>query len=72
MANIIEREIAKRQDVIDSKAEKEARLVELKDEVVALEEEIASIDTTVLEAEIAELKTYLEEEVVEGSDVVEG
>lgn len=72
MANIIEREIAKRQDVIDSKAEKEARLVELKDEVVALEEEIASIDTTVLEAEIAELKTYLEEEVVDGSDVVEG
>lgn len=72
MANIIEREIAKRQDVIDSKAEKEARLVELKDEVVALEEEIASIDTTVLEAEIEELKTYLEEEVVEGSDVVEG
>ena len=72
MANIIEREIAKRQDVIDSKAEKEAKLVELKDEVVALEEEIASIDTTVLEAEIEELKTYLEEEVVEGSDVVEG
>lgn len=72
MANIIEREIAKRQDVIDSKAEKEAKLVELKDEVVALEEEIASIDTTVLEAEIAELKTYLEEEVVEGSENVEG
>lgn len=72
MANIIEREIAKRQDVIDSKAEKEAKLVELKDEVVALEEEIGSIDTTVLEAEIEELKTYLEEEVVEGSDVVEG
>ena len=71
MANIIEREIAKRQDVIDSKAEKEARLVELKDEVVALEEEIASIDTTVLEAEIEELKTYLEEEVVEGSENVE-
>lgn len=72
MANIIEREIAKRQDVIDSKAEKEAKLVELKDEVVALEEEIASIDTTVLEAEIEELKTYLEEEVVEGSENVEG
>ena len=71
MANIIEREIAKRQDVIDSKAEKEAKLVELKDEVVALEEEIASIDTTVLEAEIEELKTYLEEEVVEGSENVE-
>lgn len=71
MANIIEREIAKRQDVIDSKAEKEARLVELKDEVIALEEEIASIDTTVLEAEIEELKTYLEEEVVEGSENVE-
>ena len=68
----LEREIAKRQDVIDSKAEKEAKLIELKDEVVALEEEIASIDTTVLEAEIEELKTYLEEEVVEGSDVVEG
>ena len=71
MANIIEREIAKRQEVIDAKAEKEARLVELKDEVVALEEEIASIDVTVLEAEIDELKTYLEEEVVEGSENVE-
>ena len=71
MANIIEREIAKRQEVIDAKAEKEARLVELKDEVVALEEEIASIDTTVLEAEIDELKTYLEEEVVEGSENAE-
>ena len=71
MANIIEREIAKRQEVIDAKAEKEARLVELKDEVVALEEDIASIDTTVLEAEIAELKTYLEEEVVEDSGNVE-
>ena len=71
MANIIEREIAKRQEVIDAKAEKEARLVELKDEVVTLEEEIASVDTTVLEAEIAELKTYLEEEVVEGSENVE-
>lgn len=71
MANIIEREIAKRQEVIDAKAEKEARLVELKDEVVVLEEEIASIDTTVLEAEIEELKTYLEEEVVEGSENVE-
>lgn len=71
MANIIEREIAKRQDVIDAKAEKEARLVELKDEVATLEEEVASIDTTVLEAEIAELKTYLEEEVVEGSGNVE-
>lgn len=71
MANIIEREIAKRQEVIDAKAEKEARLVELKDEVATLEEEVASIDTTVLEAEIAELKTYLEEEVVEGSENVE-
>lgn len=71
MANIIEREIAKRQEVIDAKAEKEARLVELKDEVATLEEEVASIDTTVLEAEIAELKTYLEEEIVEGSDNVE-
>ena len=40
MANIIEREIAKRQEVIDAKAEKEARLVELKDEIVALEEEV--------------------------------
>ena len=71
MANIIEREIAKRQEVIDVKAEKEARLVELKDEVATLEEEVASIDTTVLEAEIAELKTYLEEEVVEGSETAE-
>ena len=71
MANIIEREIAKRQEVIDAKSEKEARLIELKDEVATLEEEVASIDTTVLEAEITELKTYLEEEVVDGSENVE-
>lgn len=66
--NIIEQEIAKRQAVVDSKAEKLARLEELRAEFERLSEEIANINTEVLEAEIAELKTYLprvDEEVVE-------
>ena len=69
--NIIEREIAKRQDVIDAKEEKEAKIVDLRNEIVVLENEVALIDVEVLEAEIEELKGYLAEDVVDGSDVVE-
>ena len=69
--NIIEREIAKRQEVIDAKVEKEAKIEDLKAEIVVLEEEVASIDVVVLEAEIEELKGYLVEDVVDGSDEVE-
>lgn len=71
MANIIEKEIAKRKEIIDGKAEKEARLEKLKAEVITLAEEIASIDTEILEAEIAELESYIKvdevtDETVEG------
>ncbi len=72
MANIIEREIAKRQEILDSKVEMEAKIEDLKAEINALVIEVSSINVEILEAEIEELKTYLEEEVVEGSDVVEG
>lgn len=65
--NIIEREIAKRQAVIDSKAEKLARAEELKKEAEELEIEALNIETEVLEAEIVELKTYLP--VVETEEV---
>lgn len=56
---IIEREIEKRQAVIDSKADKEHRLEELKTEFDALQAEIAEIDVETLNAEIEELSTYL-------------
>lgn len=73
--NIIEREIAKRQAIIDSKAEKFARAEELRKEAEALENEALAIETDVLEAEIVELKTFLpsvEEPVdVENEEIAE-
>ena len=75
--NIVEKEIAKRQVIVDSKAEKVAELEELKTRVAELEAEIAEIHTEELEAEIEELKEVLAvvngevvEEAVEG-EVVE-
>ena len=65
--NIIEREIAKRQAVIESKAEKFAKADELRKEAELLENEALTIETDVLEAEIVELKTYLP--VVETEEV---
>ena len=59
--NIIEKEIAKRQEIIDSKAEKLAKAEELKKEAEALELEALAIETEVLEAEIEELKGFLPE-----------
>lgn len=71
--NIIEREIAKRQEIIDSKAEKLAKAEELKKEAEALEVEAVEINTEVLEAEIVELKTFLPvvEEEVENEEGVQ-
>lgn len=67
---IIEREIEKRKAIVDSKAEKEARVAELREEADALEVEASQIDVATLIAEIEELATYLPqpetEEVVEG------
>lgn len=72
--NIIEKEIAKRQEIVDAKAEKIARIAELKEEIAKLQEEVDATDTTVLEAEIAELKSFLpvpEEDVVIEEPVAE-
>lgn len=57
--SIIEREIEKRQVVINDKEAKVNELVELKAKVEALEIEVANIDIDVLVSEIEELKTYL-------------
>lgn len=75
--NIIEREIAKRQEIVDAKAEKIARIAELQEEIARLQAEVDATDVTVLEADIEELKSYLpvpETDVVEepvAEDVVE-
>ena len=66
--NIIEREIAKRQEIIDAKAEKIARIAELTEEIAKLQAEVDATDTTVLEADVAELKSFLP---VPETDVVE-
>ena len=57
--SIIDIEIAKRQAIIDSKEEKLAKAVALREEADALEDEAVAIDTDVLTAEIEELATYL-------------
>ena len=59
MANIIEREIAKRKAVISSKEEKELEITMLKEQIAGLEKEVNAIDVPTLEEEIAELETYL-------------
>lgn len=69
--NIIEREIAKRQEVIDNKAEKIAKAEELRTALAILDAEIAQIDTDVLAAEIEELKTFLPKEDVADEPIVE-
>ena len=66
--NIIEREIAKRQEIIDGKAEKLATAEELRKEAEELEAEALAVDVEVYVAEIEELKSFLpvvEEEVTE-------
>lgn len=56
---IIDVEIAKRQAIIDSKEEKLAKAVSLREEADILEDEANAIDVTSLTAEIEELATYL-------------
>lgn len=66
--SIIDVEIAKRQAIIDSKEEKLAKAVSLREKADVLEDEANAIDVTSLTAEIDELATYLpktEEENVE-------
>ncbi len=70
--NIIEKEIAKRQAIIDGKAEKIAKREELQQEIAKLDDEIAKIDIETLQAEIEELKTFLPQEIVsEDQTIVE-
>lgn len=57
--NIIEREIKKRQDLIASKADKEAEAERLEMELAALRQAILGINVEVLTAEIEELQAYL-------------
>lgn len=57
--NIIEREIKKRQDLITSKADKEAEAERLERELAELKLAIESIKEDVLTAEIEELQAYL-------------
>lgn len=68
--SIIEREIEKRQAIIDSKEEKIAKAAELRQEAEQLETEALAIQTEVLVEEILELKSYLPkpEEVEEPVD----
>ena len=69
---IIEIEIAKRQEIIDGRDAKVARVEDLKKELEALEVEVAGVDVEKLVAEIEELKTYLpKEEEPEAEDVAE-
>ena len=69
--NIIEREIAKRQEIIDVREAKIARIAELEEEIARLQEEVDATDTTVLEAEVEELKSFLPVEEVEEEPVAE-
>ena len=63
--SIIEREIEKRQAIIDSKEDKLAKAVELREEAQKLETEALAIQTEVLVEEILELKSYLPQPEVE-------
>lgn len=66
--SIIDIEIAKRQAIIDSKEEKLAKAVALREEANTLEDEALAIDTENLTAEIEELATYLPKPEVEETE----
>ena len=68
---IIEREIEKRQELIDSKARLMDELKRLEDAVEVTQRNIAQIDEVTLMAEIEELKTYLPANVANENDSVE-
>ena len=70
--SIIDIEIAKRQAIIDSKEEKLAKAVALREEADSLENEAFSIDTDVLTAEIEELATYLPQPEEDDEENLEG
>ena len=63
---IIEREIEKRKELVAEKTAMIEELARLRDAVAALENKIVTIDEATLNAEIAELESYLpQEEIVE-------
>jgi hypothetical protein len=62
---IIEKEIAKREAIIQEWADNVAKLELMKSEMSALEAEIASVDVKTLQDEVDELKTYLPQPEVE-------
>lgn len=62
---IIEREIEKRKELVAEKTSMIEELSRLKDAVAALENKIVTIDEVTLNAEIAELESYLPVEEVE-------
>ena len=68
---IIEREIEKRQELIDSKARLMDELKRLEDAVEVTQRNIAQIDEVTLMAEIEELKTYLPADVTNENDSAE-
>lgn len=59
MKNIIEREIERREALIEAKAAKEEEALALEARAAALREEAAGIDSFMLESEIEELKEFL-------------
>ena len=64
---IIEKEIARRENILVTAIDKQQMIATLKAEIEELTRDVAGIDTDVLKAEIAELKTYLPTEPAEES-----
>jgi DNA repair exonuclease SbcCD ATPase subunit len=63
--NIIEKEIARREALIEEKDAKEEKILELEEQLSELRQEVAVIDPEQLEREIEELRVYLPSPAVE-------
>lgn len=76
--NIIQIEIARREEIINSRDLKVEKVAELREQINAIhseisniENEVANINVEVLQNEIAELKTYLPVEEVAVEEIVD-
>ena len=69
--SIIDVEIAKRQAIIQSKEDKLAQAIKMREDADVLEKEALEIDAEVLMSEIEELETYLPKHEEETEDNVE-
>jgi hypothetical protein len=69
--SIIDVEIAKRQAIIQSKEDKLAQAIKMREDADVLEKEALEIDAEVLMSEIEELETYLPKPEEETEDNVE-